>query len=87
MSFSNRCFPSKAVAVWLSSDDIGRLSIVGSYFHYSEEWKGIEAFDILEKKEVVRPSFMDVIMDPSRAFSYAGDVMGGDPMFVVSATK
>ena len=73
--------------MWLNADDIGRLTIVGSYFHYSEGWKGIEALDILERKEVVRPSFMDVIKDPSRAFLYAGDVIGGDPMFVVRATK
>jgi len=87
ISFSNRCFPSKAVNMWLNADDIGRLTIVASYFHYSENWKEIEALDILERKEVVRPSFMDVIKDPSRAFMYASDVIGGDPMFVVRATK
>ena len=73
--------------MWLNADDIGRLTIVASYFHYSENWKEIEALDILERKEVVRPSFMDVIKDPSRAFMYASDVIGGDPMFVVRATK
>ena len=31
MSFSNRCFATKAVAMWLQADDIGRLTIVGSY--------------------------------------------------------
>ena len=80
MSFSNRCFPTKGVAVWLSSDDVGRLSIIGRHFHHSEEWKGFEAFDMLEKKEVVRPSFVDVIMDHSRAFMCTRDVMGSDPM-------
>ena len=37
MSFLNRYFPSKAIAVWLSSDSIGQLSIVSSYFHFLEE--------------------------------------------------
>ncbi|KAL7524274.1 hypothetical protein ACHAWF_000885 [Thalassiosira exigua] len=37
MSFSNRCFPTKAVAMWLQADDIGRLTIVGSYYHYSAD--------------------------------------------------
>ena len=45
MSFSNRCFPTKAVAMWLQADDIGRLTIVGSYYHYSAEWRSIEALD------------------------------------------
>ena len=67
ISFSNRCFPSKVIAVWFSSYGIGMLIIVGSYFRHSEKWKGIEVFDMLENKEVVRPSVMDVSMDPSRA--------------------
>ena len=46
MSFSNRCFQTKAVAMWLQADDIGRLTIVGSYFHYSAEWDQIIAYDI-----------------------------------------
>ena len=87
ISFSKRCFPSKALTMQLSSDDVGRLSIAISYFHCSEEWKGIEEFDMLEKKEVVRTSFMDVIVHPNRVFSFSRDAMGGDPTLVPSATK
>ena len=50
MSFSNRCFPTKAIAMWLQADDIGRLTIVASYFHYSAIWSSIEAFDLKEKQ-------------------------------------
>ena len=32
VSFSNRCFPTKAVAVWLSTDDAGHVELVRSYF-------------------------------------------------------
>ena len=35
MSFSNRCFPTKAVSIWTSTGDMDHIFIVGSYFHYS----------------------------------------------------
>ena len=35
MSFSNRCFPTKAIAVWTMTGDTDHVWIVGSYFHYS----------------------------------------------------
>jgi hypothetical protein len=35
MSFSNRCFPTKAIAIWTSTGDLDHVYIVGSYFHYS----------------------------------------------------
>lgn len=31
-TFSNRCFPTKAIRGWLSTDDLGRAAIIGSYF-------------------------------------------------------
>ncbi len=31
-TFSNRCFPTKAIRGWLSTDDRGRCSIVAAYF-------------------------------------------------------
>ncbi|KAG2432378.1 hypothetical protein HYH02_012950 [Chlamydomonas schloesseri] len=35
MSFSNRCFPTKAIALWTATGDADHVWIVGSYFHYS----------------------------------------------------
>merc|ERR1719194_316637 len=35
MSFSNRCFPTKAISVWTSTGDQDHIMIVGSYFHYT----------------------------------------------------
>lgn len=32
VTFSNRCFPTKAIKGWLANDDHGRLSIVRTYF-------------------------------------------------------
>ena len=31
-TFSNRCFPSKAIRGWLATDDVGRCRIVETYF-------------------------------------------------------
>lgn len=31
-TFSNRCFPTKAIRGWLSTDDRGRVAIVATYF-------------------------------------------------------
>ena len=35
ITFSNRCFPTKAIRGWLANDDMGRLAIVRAYFEAS----------------------------------------------------
>ena len=35
VTFSNRCFPTKAIKGWLANDDMGRLAIVRAYFEQS----------------------------------------------------
>lgn len=35
MSFSNRCFPTKAIDIWCRTTDLEHIFIVGCYFHYS----------------------------------------------------
>jgi SAM-dependent methyltransferase len=37
-TFSNRCFPSKAIHGWLASDDEGHCRIVDAYFRRSGGW-------------------------------------------------
>ncbi len=37
-TFSNRCFPTKAIRGWLASDDAGRCRIVTEYFNQSGGW-------------------------------------------------
>jgi SAM-dependent methyltransferase len=37
-TFSNRCFPTKAIHGWLASDDRGRSAIVSEYFRRSGGW-------------------------------------------------
>lgn len=50
MSFSNRCFATKAIAMWVRSmnDGPGHCQIVGNYFHFSPMggWKSISSVDI-----------------------------------------
>jgi SAM-dependent methyltransferase len=39
LSFSNRCFPQKAIALWLAMDDAQHVELVSSYF--AEHWRDI----------------------------------------------
>jgi SAM-dependent methyltransferase len=94
MSFSNRCFPTKAIAMWLQADDIGRLTIVGSYYHYSAEWTSIEALDIKDALQAPqRPAVGDVFKNPAlglawmTAASAVAKTNQGDPMYVVKGVK
>jgi len=43
VSFSNRCFPNKAVAIWLSSTDEQHIALVGQFFQMSGKWAELTA--------------------------------------------
>jgi SAM-dependent methyltransferase len=43
VSFSNRCFPTKAVAVWAASSDEQHIALVGEYFRQSGVWDSLRA--------------------------------------------
>jgi SAM-dependent methyltransferase len=45
VSFSNRCFPTKAVAVWLATSDAQHVMLVRSYFDAAGGWTDIRAED------------------------------------------
>lgn len=42
-TFSNRCFPTKAIRGWLAADDEGHLEIVREYFRQSRGWGAVTA--------------------------------------------
>ncbi|KAK9274641.1 hypothetical protein L1049_021892 [Liquidambar formosana] len=46
MSFSNRCFWTKAISIWTSTGDADHALIVGSYFHYAGGFEPPQAVDI-----------------------------------------
>ena len=76
ISFSNRCFPTKAIKSWLETDDAGRIGIVCSYFQESNtsnhgNWKNIKVFDLSKDDRDDHPS--------SPHYS--------DPLFVVTGEK
>lgn len=45
VSFSNRCFPTKAVAVWLGTTDRQHLMLVRSYFEAAGGWQDVKEED------------------------------------------
>ncbi len=42
VTFSNRCFPTKAVAVWRATDDRGHCALVSAYFDEAGNWDRLE---------------------------------------------
>jgi SAM-dependent methyltransferase len=65
ITFSNRCFPSKAVAAWHALDDRGHLVLVQQYLQAAGGWHNIE---LLDRSPVLRHS------DP--LFAVIGRVIG-----------
>jgi SAM-dependent methyltransferase len=51
-TFSNRCFPTKAIRGWMSGDDHSHVALVALYFELSNGWGEVEA----EQRET---SFVD----------------------------
>lgn len=46
LSQSNRMFPTKAIQIWLNTNDVEHVFIIGSYFHYSGAFAPAKAVDI-----------------------------------------
>lgn len=45
LTFSNRCFPTKAVRIWRDIDDRGHADLLAAYFRYSAPWTQVHAVD------------------------------------------
>jgi len=45
LAYSNRCFPDKAIAAWLSTNDTQHANIIATYFHESGNWGEVYAQD------------------------------------------
>ncbi|WP_245872946.1 methyltransferase domain-containing protein [Deinococcus planocerae] len=45
ITFSNRCFPTKAVMIWHRLDDAGRLDLVAGYLREAGNWEEITRHD------------------------------------------
>lgn len=58
MSFSNRCFPTKAVSIWTATGDLDHIWIVGAYFHYAGGFEAPAAEDISPKPGKTDPMYV-----------------------------
>ncbi len=45
VSFSNRCFPSKAISIWHRLEDRGHMQLAESYFREAGNWGDIRSLD------------------------------------------
>jgi SAM-dependent methyltransferase len=45
VTFSNRCFPTKAIAIWQALDDRGHGQLVRRYFEEAGNWTDISVLD------------------------------------------
>ncbi len=45
ITFSNRCFPSKAIAIWLSLNDQSRMQLVQKFLKEAGNWTDIQSLD------------------------------------------
>lgn len=59
LSTSNRCFPTKAVSIWLRTGDLGHCLIYGSYIHYAGDFEPVEARDL--SPPLARVGFADPV--------------------------
>ncbi|MCY3922529.1 MAG: methyltransferase domain-containing protein [Chloroflexi bacterium] len=58
VSFSNRCFPTKAVWLWQGMGDDGHVQMVGAYFHYSGAFDPPQWHDISPAKGQSDPMYV-----------------------------
>ena len=58
LSFSNRCFPTKAICLWLETSDEQHLALVRLYFEQSGVWEQIEACDLSPNEARSDPLFI-----------------------------
>ncbi|CAA9446597.1 MAG: hypothetical protein AVDCRST_MAG02-311 [uncultured Rubrobacteraceae bacterium] len=70
ITFSNRCFPTKAVAVWHQLDDRGHLQLVERYLREAGNWDDIQNLDRSPRRMFSDPLYAVVGRSTG---PYAGD--------------
>lgn len=58
MAISNRCFPTKAWRLWLSTGDMEHIFIVGSFFHFAGGFDPPTAVDISPNFGITDPLYI-----------------------------
>jgi len=59
-AFSNRMFPTKAVAVWTGTGDEDHARIIGSFFHYAPA----DGWEMPQGKDITTRPFIGLSGDP-----------------------
>ncbi len=57
ISFSNRCFPTKAITLWHQLDDRGRMRLVERYLHEAGNWSDVHSLDRSPRRLFTDPLF------------------------------
>lgn len=57
ITFSNRCFPTKAVAIWQATDDEGHASIVEHYLQRAGNWHQIQKLNRTARRKGADPLY------------------------------
>ena len=65
VSFSNRCFPTKATRLWLGTDDAQHSAVVSLYFEAGAGWEKIEEFNLSPRPGRSDPLYAVVGAKPS----------------------
>ena len=58
ISFSNRCFPTKAISLWQQMDDINHAKLVGYYFNEAHAFEAPEFENISPSPDKSDPLFI-----------------------------
>jgi SAM-dependent methyltransferase len=58
LTYSNRCFPTKAVRIWTALDDRGHAQLIGAYFKHSGEWSPVTAYECNPNRGFGDPLFV-----------------------------
>ena len=74
ISFSNRCFPTKAIRLWGELQEFERMALVSAWFHQADCFEAVETTAMLG---FARPDD-----DP-----YAEQSTAADPVYLVAATR
>ncbi|CAA0829213.1 S-adenosyl-L-methionine-dependent methyltransferases superfamily protein [Striga hermonthica] len=82
ISFSNRCFFTKAISIWTSTGDADHVMIVGAYFHYAGGFEPPEAVDISPNPSRTDPIDVRVNSNWVSGIRVTSVVVGG-PDFVI----
>ena len=67
ISFSNRCFPSKAVAIWQRLDDKGHMRLVEGYLREAGNFENVRSLDRSPRKLFSDPLYAVVGEGTGRA--------------------